>query len=329
MSWVYSSNKSKLGVEINLRKNIGILAGVLVLGMSIPTLAASTATGDGITVCVDWTTKEVKYSKYWEKCPSKTTAIELGTVGTVGPQGETGPAGAVGPAGPAGASGSSGSSGSSFRLDNYPTLEWLEGAIAETDCDTRWGAIISFMATGGGNIISDEFGQPVRNDDFALELAGNCPYIYPEIFENPKVTALRNLVHSDLSRATHDFYSGATADYQDRVWIADVTAFDLDVSLDEGWHLCTTADPQYAAFDMSQETIWSQLDADTIQFAGSAALRFYSANPTPGSKGYLDGAISPQFCGPTERTASGLGTRHLSIESVISKVFSDFSQTLD
>ena len=88
----------------------------MVLGMSIPTLAASTATGDGITVCVDWTTKEVKYSKYWEKCPSKTTAIELGTVGPQGPQGEPGPQGPAGSGGSRGPQGAPGTNGN----DAYP-----------------------------------------------------------------------------------------------------------------------------------------------------------------------------------------------------------------
>lgn len=93
---------------MEFRSNIGLLAGVLVLGMAIPSLAASTQSGEVVTVCVDWSTKEIKYSKYWDRCPTKSTPLDLGLVG---PQGEIGTAGPVGPAGPSGSDGGTGPTG--------------------------------------------------------------------------------------------------------------------------------------------------------------------------------------------------------------------------
>jgi hypothetical protein len=72
---------------------------------AVATIDASSTKGDQLMVCVDWTTKEIKYSKNWETCPSKHQNIMLGLEG---PQGETGPQGprgysGSGSAGPAGA----------------------------------------------------------------------------------------------------------------------------------------------------------------------------------------------------------------------------------
>lgn len=108
---------------MNLRKNIGVLAGALVLGMAIPVLAVPTSPGEQVIVCVDWSTKEVKYSKYWERCPTKTAELTLGTVGPIGPEGEAGPQGPKGDAGPPGASGPRGPQGlpgASGAASSYP-----------------------------------------------------------------------------------------------------------------------------------------------------------------------------------------------------------------
>lgn len=79
-----------MGKLPNAAKNIGVIAVVLVIGMAIPSIATSNSLGEQITVCVDWNTKQVTYSKYWERCPAKTTAVQLGTVGPAGPKGEIG-----------------------------------------------------------------------------------------------------------------------------------------------------------------------------------------------------------------------------------------------
>lgn len=45
---------------MNLLKNIGVLAGILVLAVSIPTIAVTATNSEGVNVCVDWETKQVK-----------------------------------------------------------------------------------------------------------------------------------------------------------------------------------------------------------------------------------------------------------------------------
>jgi len=45
-------------------------------------VSAVTQRASEINVCVDWTTKEIKYSKFWEKCPAKHTAMSLGSEGS-------------------------------------------------------------------------------------------------------------------------------------------------------------------------------------------------------------------------------------------------------
>ena len=45
-------------------------------------VSAVTQRASEINVCVDWTTKEIKYSKFWEKCPAKHTAMTLGSEGS-------------------------------------------------------------------------------------------------------------------------------------------------------------------------------------------------------------------------------------------------------
>ena len=91
---------------MRLNKTAGLVVGALIVGLSIPSLASSsTNTGRQITACVDWDTKEVRYSKNWTKCPPRTTPISLGAEGPAGPQGpkgETGPAGPQGLPGPQG-----------------------------------------------------------------------------------------------------------------------------------------------------------------------------------------------------------------------------------
>lgn len=48
---------------------------------------------ENIAVCVDWDSKEVRYSKYWEECPSRHAQILLGTQGPKGEKGDRGPRG--------------------------------------------------------------------------------------------------------------------------------------------------------------------------------------------------------------------------------------------
>lgn len=95
---------------MGMNKTAGLVAGALLVGLAIPSLASSTTdAGQQITACVDWQTKEIKYSKNWTKCPAKTSPLTLGAIGPAGPKGEAGPAGPQGLMGPAGPSGNAGS----------------------------------------------------------------------------------------------------------------------------------------------------------------------------------------------------------------------------
>ena len=298
---------------MTLHKIIGLLTGALVLGLSIPTLAVSTSSSAGVEVCVDWDTKEIKFSKYWEVCPPRHATLILGADGEPGPQGEVGPQGPAGADGARGPRGLPGVGGSDFELENYPTLDWLASAIEETDCDTRWSGIIQLLGIGGGNIVTDEFGQMQRNSDIALELAGACPYPYPEIFENPKLTAMSNFVYGEAVASSN--YEGESFEAYAAIseWSAPVSAFDATFSLDADWHLCINEDPQYDALSLSQAANWSETEPGVVSFEGEAQLTFYGVEPEGTTKGTLLGTngsgLTVHFCGPDTSTPSGLGYR--------------------
>lgn len=95
---------------------------------SLPNVSLSASTeSQQIMVCVDWETKEVKYSKYWRFCPNKHKDIMLGVQG---PQGETGLAGPRGPSGATGARGPAGADGATTSLwDSLPSC-WAKLSIA-------------------------------------------------------------------------------------------------------------------------------------------------------------------------------------------------------
>jgi hypothetical protein len=73
----------------------------------------SATSSQEVMFCVDWETKEVKYSKYWRFCPNKHADIMLGLQG---PQGETGLTGPWGPSGSTGATGARGPAGATTSL---------------------------------------------------------------------------------------------------------------------------------------------------------------------------------------------------------------------
>jgi hypothetical protein len=306
---------SAIGGILNLRNNIGALATALVVGLSIPTLAASSSSDDAVTLCVDWDTKQVRFSKYWDKCPSRTTPLDLGLVGPEGPQGVQGPEGPQGEQGPAGASGPR---GAGFQLSDFPILDALENGVLDTGCDNRWNTVIQQLGGAGGNIINDEFGQPVRNSDLALELGSGCRYPYEYIFDNPKIAGFSNLVYGEPVASN----PAAGTAYEDYIavdkWKVPVTSFDVEVTLDPDWHLCTEADPQFSAIGLESQSVWTESGAGVLSFAGDGVyLQFENDYPlqTPASSepGFLynQNSLRAYFCGPDVRTASGLGYREL------------------
>jgi hypothetical protein len=119
--------------------------------MAVPTLATSNSMAEQITVCVDWNTKQVTYSKFWERCPAKTTPVQLGTAGPAGPQGEVGPQGPAGPAGadgergPQGASGRDGLDGTAARYPGGYSEVWVVvGGSPEPQSADQWHEMVTW-----------------------------------------------------------------------------------------------------------------------------------------------------------------------------------------
>jgi hypothetical protein len=138
-------------------------------------VSAVTQRASEINVCVDWDTKEIKYSKYWEKCPAKHTSLTLGSegssayevavangfVGTVdewlaslegkdgrSSSGSNGATGATGPQGPPGADGAAGGA-SSFRTAHIFSVTSNEDIdVFYTRGDGDEGPEDSFWLTG-------------------------------------------------------------------------------------------------------------------------------------------------------------------------------------
>lgn len=61
--------------------SVGIFFGGAALA---PALADTEAELEQVRVCVDWETKDLMYSKYWDECPSKTATMLLGQKGERG-----------------------------------------------------------------------------------------------------------------------------------------------------------------------------------------------------------------------------------------------------
>lgn len=93
---------------------------------------SSSTESQQIMVCVDWETKEVKYSKYWRFCPNKHKDIMLGVQGPQGETGLTGPRGPSGATGATGARGPAGADGATTSLwDSLSTCyQKLQSALA-------------------------------------------------------------------------------------------------------------------------------------------------------------------------------------------------------
>lgn len=104
-----------------------------------PALAESDTTDEQVRVCVDWQTKDLMYSKYWEECPSKTAPMLLGQKGERGSEilsGETDPEQDEG-------------------LDGDFYLNRESGALFGPKTDSGWGTGVSLRGprgfSGGGS----------------------------------------------------------------------------------------------------------------------------------------------------------------------------------
>ena len=61
---------------------VPILISIFALVAVPVSVSAVTQKSSEINVCVDWTTKEIKYSKFWDKCPAGHTAMTMGSEGS-------------------------------------------------------------------------------------------------------------------------------------------------------------------------------------------------------------------------------------------------------
>ena len=116
-----------------MRQNSSLVVFALLMsGIGIASFASADQPTSQVTVCVDWTTKQVRYSSSWQgKCPNRMSPLvlsEQGPAGPAGPQGATGaagPQGATGAAGPQGATGATGprgAAGSSGGAGGQPLI---------------------------------------------------------------------------------------------------------------------------------------------------------------------------------------------------------------
>jgi hypothetical protein len=124
---------------------VPILISIFAL-IAVPvSVSAVTQKSSEINLCVDWVTKEIKYSKYWEKCPARHTAMTMGSEGSsayeiavangfVGTVDEwlTSLEGADGADGARGRAGSDGSGGSGAGPQGETGLQGIQGIQGDT-----------------------------------------------------------------------------------------------------------------------------------------------------------------------------------------------------
>ena len=158
---------------------IGLALGSTVISASAePELTEAEPTPDVIeNVCVEWSSKEVTYSRFWEQCPENTTtytfvgqagesaydiALENGFVGSESEwleslKGPAGPRGSSGGRGPAGADGQDASLRTTyyFDWDDYTPINNSQDSDSET---------VVFQETGfeSGNYKIAVDGEAVR-----------------------------------------------------------------------------------------------------------------------------------------------------------------------
>ena len=300
-----------------MKQNSLLLALALVLsGIGIASFASADQPTSQVTFCVDWATKQVRYSNSWQgKCPNKMSPLVLSEQGPAGP---AGPAGATGSPGAVGATGSAGAAGTAFNLSQYPVLNQLENKISSVTCDKKWNAIHLLF---GQDYFQEEneFGQPISNKQWALDLAGNCPYIYPLRFLEPRVSRVSDFVFT--SSASPDLPSSSARPYMTPYsWKAGVSSMKIAFTNLRGFSFCKPSDPQYAAFSMTQNTYWSESATAEIQYRGpSFNFRWYKgeAEAIPDSaRGGLEAETALgqlYFCGVDASTSSGLGVRKIDL----------------
>ena len=181
-----------------------------------------------IMVCVDWETKEMRHSKYWEECPPRHTEKTLGIQGPEGPQG---PQGEQGPRGFSG-SGGRGPQGETTSLwDSLDSChKKLDAAIAagyqmylksdRNEFESSTGCTVE-------NILNQDFIDTVR--DIGLPVITSVEYVSTsggegEDFTFGEVTAETfrgNTVTYRVQIANYDSYSNSGSGSRYQYCLAD------------------------------------------------------------------------------------------------------------
>ena len=123
-------------------------------GQMLPSpLAANVdATSQEIGVCIDWETKNLRYSKHWNSCPNRHQNLTIGLqgprgdAGLMGPRGPRGETGAKGAKGDEGAPGPSGSTPAP-SVEDFSTQTFGSFPINRTSSDGTEIEVATFRAT--------------------------------------------------------------------------------------------------------------------------------------------------------------------------------------
>lgn len=137
-----------------------LLSSTLILGLGNWSLAnddipeGAPQQDRSVVVCVNWDTKQVRYSKYWEDCPTRHAEVILGADGPKGHQG------VEGPRGPRGFTGSRGPAGATTSLWNSLSTCYQKVEIGENaGLDLATKNDREFFETSTGCVVEDALDQ--------------------------------------------------------------------------------------------------------------------------------------------------------------------------
>ncbi len=309
-----------------------VVFALLMSGFGIASFASADQPTSQVALCVDWATKQVRYSSSWQgKCPNRMFPLvlsEQGPAGPAGPQGATGaagPQGATGATGPQGAAGSSGGAGGlASDLSQSPVMDQIEILFASAACKDKWNALQ--LHTQPFSMPRDTYGQYLAVPQYMLDLVGsNCPNPFTTPHK-PKISSVSYVSVSPASRS--DSWRGAKQAYQ-RPWGYVATASSVTISFTDlrGLTLCKPSDPQYDVYAMQQNLFWSEsaaAETQSITWKGGKDLRFEYwlgqdfETVSDDRRGFvlLDyHAAMLYFCGADSETSSGLRVVELSLQN--------------
>lgn len=149
-----------------------VVSSLVLVGTLVISGNAQFVANDGFwRVCVDNSSKQVKYSRDWLRCPKGHTQVSVGAIGPQGPQGPRGDQGfpgATGPVGPRGATGATGATGPRGYITELSVCDGSDaGTVADELCK------IGMTGPGGGIVFFIDY-----MDQFPSFCAsGDCNYL--------------------------------------------------------------------------------------------------------------------------------------------------------